>query len=124
MKNLGLLVVVLFSFSSFASGLDGYIRAREYALRFTNVISTNGTTYTIGREDDKARRLTVTPGSRVATADGRTVTLDRGVKVDNRGLLIPPTALRYLGCSVAMKGTAEVNVTCDGSSYALQHFKK
>lgn len=127
MKRLGLLVVLLFSFSSFASGLDGYIRAREYALRFTNVISNVGLTYTIGREDDTAKRLTVTSGSRTAIANGKTVTLDRGAKVDLRGLLIPPNALRYLGCTVwavQNKGQPEVRTTCDGKSYDLQFFAK
>ncbi len=125
MKRLGVLLVLLFSVSSFASGLDGYVRAREFATRFANVISDNGNgTYTIGREDDKARRLTVTPGSRLALVGTRKVTLDRGVKVDVRGLLIPPTALRYLGCSIAAKGTGEVMVKCDGTSYAIQRFAK
>jgi hypothetical protein len=102
-----------------------YIRAREFALRFGNVISVSGKDYTIGRKNEDPQRLTVTSGSRdafVGGPGGRPVRLARAAKVDNRGLLIPASALRYLGCSVAAQD-ASATVTCDGKSYALQSFR-
>ncbi len=129
MKKVLLTALVLSSFAllSLAAGsLTDYIRAREFALRFTNVISSQGTTYTIGRNNEDPKRLTVVSGSRdayVGGVNGQRVKLDRGARVDNRGLLIPASALQLLGCSVALQGK-DILATCDGKSYPLQRFSK
>ena len=92
------LLTSLFALSSLAeSGLTDYIRAREYASRFANVIAVQGLTYTIGRNNADPKRLTVVSGSRdafIGGIGGRKVKLDRGAKVDSRGLLIPASALK------------------------------
>jgi hypothetical protein len=120
-------LTALFALSSLAAGsLSDYIRAREYALRFTNVIAVQGLTYTIGRDNSDPKRLTVVSGSRdafIGGIGGRKVKLDRGAKVDNRGLLIPASALKFLECAVKVQG-AEVLTTCNGKSYPLQRFSK
>jgi hypothetical protein len=124
--KLSAVLALIFTASSLAqSNLSNYIRAREFALRFANVIAVNGLNYTIGRNNDDPKRLMVTSGSRdayVGGAGGQLVRLSRAAKVDNRGLLIPANALRYLGCTVATQA-ASILVTCDGKSYALQAFK-
>ena len=116
-----------FALSSLAqSSLTDYIRAREFALRFTNVIAVQGLTYTIGRDNADPKRLTVVSGSRdafIGGIGGRKVRLDRGAKVDNRGLLIPATALKFLECAVKLRG-ADILATCNGKSYPLQRFSK
>ena len=112
--------------SSLAGGLSDYIRAREFALRFTNVISVQGLTYTIGRNNADPTRLTVVSGSRdayIGGIGGRKIKLDRAAKVDFRGLLIPASALKLLGCSVAEQGK-EILTVCNGKSYGLQRFQK
>jgi hypothetical protein len=112
--------------SSQAAGLSDYIRAREFALRFANLISAQGSTYTIGRNNQDPRRLTVVVGSRdayVGGLGGQRVKLERGAKVDARGLLIPASALRYLNCTLLEQGK-EILVTCDGKSYPLQRFAR
>ena len=121
------LLTSLFALSSLAAGsLTDYIRAREYASRFANVIAVQGLTYTIGRNNADPKRLTVVSGSRdafIGGIGGRKVRLDRGAKVDNRGLLIPASALKYLECAVKLQG-ANVLTTCNGRSYPLQRFSK
>ena len=121
------LLTFLFALSSLAqSSLTDYIRAREYASRFANVISVQGLTYTIGRNNADPKRLTVVAGSRdafIGGIGGRKIKLDRGARVDNRGLLIPASALKLLGCSVKLQG-ANVLTTCNGRSYPLQRFAK
>jgi hypothetical protein len=121
-----LIFTLCFATSSFAAGLSDYIRAREFASRFTNVISVQGLTYTIGRNNADPARLTVVSGSRdayIGGIGGRKIKLDRAAKVDIRGLLIPASALKLLGCSVAEKGK-EILTTCNGKSYGLQRFVK
>ena len=121
------LLTFLFALSSLAqSSLTDYIRAREYASRFANVIAVQGLTYTIGRNNADPKRLTVVAGSRdafIGGIGGRKIKLDRGARVDNRGLLIPASALKLLGCSVKLQG-ANVLTTCNGRSYPLQRFAK
>ena len=121
------LLTSLFAVSSIAAGnLTDYIRAREYALRFANVIAVQGLTYTIGRDNADPKRLTVVSGSRdafIGGIGGRKIKLDRGAKVDNRGLLIPASALKFLECAVKLQG-ANVLTICNGRSYPLQRFPK
>ena len=121
------LLSLLFALSSLAqSSLTDYIRAREYASCFANVIAVQGLTYTIGRNNADPKRLTVVSGSVdafIGGIGGRKIKLDRGAKVDNRGLLIPASALKLLGCSVKLQG-ANVLTTCNGRSYPLQRFAK
>ncbi|NJK43103.1 MAG: hypothetical protein HC933_01525 [Pleurocapsa sp. SU_196_0] len=121
-----MLTLSIFTLSSFAAGLSDYIRAREFALRFANVIGAQGTTYTLGRDNEDPRRLTVVAGSRdayIGGLGGQRVKLDRGAKVDARGLLIPASALKYLGCTVRDAGK-DILATCDGKSYSLQRFAR
>ena len=121
------LLTSLCALSSLAAGsLTDYVRAREYASRFANVIAVQGLTYTIGRNNADPKRLTVVSGSRdafIGGIGGRKVRLDRGAKVDSRGLLIPASALKYLECAVKLQG-ANVLTTCNGRSYPLQRFSK
>ena len=112
------------------AGIAGYVRAREFAMRFTRVIKRDGpNTYTIGREDEPdARRLRVEGGSRTAWAvvnnTSRTrVRLPRGVKVDSRGLLLPPSVLVYMGCGVKAESASSLRVSCDGVSYSLARYR-
>ena len=127
------------------SSLNGYIRAREFVMRFANIISSKDEiTYTIGRDDRQSAkrsikpgevipRLEVTSGSRRAYVmrmrDGvmiskRVLNLERGVKVDGlHGLLIPPRVLRSLGCTVGTASSKAVRVTCDGVTYNLAMYK-
>jgi hypothetical protein len=148
MKKFTLLLLAAMTFASLPveaktkSSLNGYIRAREFVLRFANIISsTDEITYTIGRDDrqntkrsikpgEVIPRLQVKSGSRrayVMQMRGKTVLskkvlfLERGVKVDGmHGLLIPPRALRSLGCTVGTASSQAVRVTCDGVTYNLQ----
>jgi hypothetical protein len=126
-KSVGILLSLLaLTLSSSAAGLTDYIRAREFALRFANIIAAQGNQYTLGRDNEDPKRLTVTVGSRTAFvggSGGRRVTLDRGAKVDLRGLLIPATALRFIGCTLSDQ-PKDILVTCDGKSYALQRFAR
>ena len=121
-----LILTLLFTTLSFAAGLGDYVRAREFASRFTNVISVQGLTYTIGRNNADPMRLTVVSGSRdayIGGIGGRKIKLERAAKVDLRGLLIPASALKLLGCRVAEQGK-EILTTCNGKSYGLQRFVK
>jgi hypothetical protein len=125
-KMILLIALVLLISSSSAAGLSDYIRAREFALRFANIISAQGTTYTMGRNNQDPRRLTVVVGSRdayVGGLGGQRVKLERGAKVDARGLLIPASALRYLECTLRDQ-SKDILVTCDGKSYPLQRFAR
>jgi hypothetical protein len=128
-----------------ASSLNGYIRAREFVMRFANVISSRDEiTYTIGRDDRQTAkrsvkrgevipRLEVKSGSRRAYVmqmrgskmlSKKVLYLERGVKVDGmHGLLIPPRALRSLGCTVGTASSKVVRVTCDGVTYNLAMYK-
>jgi hypothetical protein len=112
------------------ASMTGYVRAREFAMRFTRVIKRDGpNTYTIGREDEpNARRLRVEGGSRTAWAvvkgTSRTkVLLPRGVKVDARGLLLPPSVLVYMGCGVKAESATGLRVSCDGVTYSLARYR-
>jgi hypothetical protein len=125
-KMILLIALVLLISSSSAADLSDYIRAREFALRFANIISAQGTTYTMGRNNQDPRRLTVVVGSRdayVGGLGGQRVKLERGAKVDARGLLIPASALRYLECTLRDQ-SKDILVTCDGKSYPLQRFAR
>ena len=120
--------------NAFAQGLTGYVRAREFSMRFANVISTRDEiTFTIGREDDPtAIRLRVKAGSSVGftvnpvTKVTRKVTFSRGVKVDSRGLLLPIEGLRSLGCTFRPNAITRTSVrtTCDGKTYNLQRYAR
>jgi hypothetical protein len=127
------------------SSLNGYIRAREFVLRFANIISsTDEITYTIGRDDRQNTKRSIKPGEiipRLQVKSGsrrayvmqmrgktmlskKVVFLERGVKVDGaHGLLIPPRALRSLGCTVGTASSKAVRVTCDGVTYDLAMYK-
>jgi hypothetical protein len=130
---LALLAVATLWFSSTsAQGLRGYVRAREFSMRFANVISTRDEiTFTIGREDDPtAIRLRVKAGSSIGytvnpvTKVTRRVAFTRGVKVDTRGLLLPIEALRSLGCTIPQTTITRTSVraTCDGKTFKLQRY--
>jgi hypothetical protein len=127
------------------SSLDGYIRAREFVFRFANVISSRDEiTYTIGRDDRQTAKRSIKTGEIIPRLEvksgssrayvlhmrGKTVIsrkflrLERGVKVDAaHGLLIPPRALRSLGCTVSSASSTAVRVTCDGVTYNLQAYR-
>jgi hypothetical protein len=120
------------------SSLNGYIRAREFVMRFANIISSKDEiTYTTAKRSIKPGeiipRLQVKSGSRrayVMQMRGSTILskkvlfLERGVKVDGmHGLLIPPRALRSLGCTVGTASSKAVRVTCDGVTYNLEMYK-
>jgi hypothetical protein len=126
------------------SSLNGYIRAREFVMRFANIISsTDEITYTIGRDDRQTAKRSIKPGeiiprlqvksgsrrAYVMQMSGKTMLskkvlfLERGVKVDGmHGLLIPPRALRSLGCTVGTASSKAVRVTCDGVTYNLEMY--
>ena len=146
MKKFTLLLTIAVAITSFPteakSSLNGYIRAREFVLRFANIISsTDEITYTIGRDDRQSSKRSIKPGEiipRLQVKSGsrrayvmqmrgktmlskRVLFLERGVKVDGlHGLLIPPRALRSLGCTVGTASSQAVRVTCDGVTYNLQ----
>ena len=146
MKRFTLLLTIAVAITSFPteakSSLNGYIRAREFVLRFANIISsTDEITYTIGRDDRQSTKRSIKPGEiipRLQVKSGsrrayvmqmrgktmlskRVLFLERGVKVDGlHGLLIPPRALRSLGCTVGTASSQAVRVTCDGVTYNLQ----
>jgi hypothetical protein len=123
------------------SSLNGYVRAREFVMRFANVISSRDEiTYLIGRDDRQTAKRSIKPGEiipRLQVKSGsrrayvmqmrgstvlskRVLFLERGVKVDGmHGLLIPPRALRSLGCTVGTASSKAVRVTCDGVTYNL-----
>ncbi len=130
MKKFALIALVFCLCTASAQNIAGYIRAREFALRFTNVIgTTDQRTFTIGREGEHARRLIVTAGSRYArimtgSRLERRILLERAVKVDLRGLLIPPSAVRWLGCTAYSANRDTVQVGCDKTIYGLQRFMK
>ena len=127
------------------SSLNGYVRAREFVLRFANIISSKDEiTYTIGRDDRQTAKRSIKPGEiipRLQVKSGsrrayvmqmrgktmlskRVLFLERGVKVDGtHGLLIPPRALRSLGCTVGTASSKAVRVTCDGVTYNLAMYK-
>jgi hypothetical protein len=115
-----------------AAKATGYVRAREFSMRFSNVISSRDQiTFTIGREDKpNALRLQVKAGSYVGymvdRRDFKTsrMVFSRGVKVDDRGLLLPVEALRGLGCRVWPYSSTQVRVVCDGKSYRLQRYAR
>jgi hypothetical protein len=116
-----------------ARGATQYVRAREFSMRFANVISTRDEiTFTIGREDDPtAIRLRVKAGSNIGytinpvTKVTRRVTFSRGVKVDTRGLLLPIEALSSLGCvSMTAITPTTLRASCDGKTYNLQHYAR
>ncbi len=129
-----LVFATLWFSSASAQALTGYVRAREFSMRFANVISTRDEiTFTIGREDDPtAIRLRVKAGSSVGytinpvTKVTRRVAFTRGVKVDTRGLLLPVEALRSLGCSIpkATITRTRLRATCDGKTYNLQRYAR
>ncbi len=146
MKRFTLLLTIAVAITSFPteakSSLNGYIRAREFVLRFANIISsTDEITYTIGRDDRQSTKRSIKPGEIIprlqvksgsrrayvmqmrgkTTLSKRVLFLERGVKVDGlHGLLIPPRALRSLGCTVGTASSQAVRVTCDGVTYNLQ----
>ena len=146
MKKFTLLLTIAVAITSFPteakSSLNGYIRAREFVLRFANIISsTDEITYTLGRDDRQSSKRSIKPGEiipRLQVKSGsrrayvmqmrgktmlskRVLFLERGVKVDGlHGLLIPPRALRSLGCTVGTASSQAVRVTCDGVTYNLQ----
>lgn len=131
---LGAALAALWFSSASAQGLTGYVRAREFSMRFANVISTHDEiTFTIGREDDPtAIRLRVKAGSSVGftlnpvTHVTRMVRFTRGVKVDGRGLLLPIEALRSLDCTFRPTATTRTTVraTCNGKTYNLQRYPR
>jgi hypothetical protein len=143
---LALIALTITSFPTEAkSSLNGYIRAREFVMRFANVISSRDEiTYTIGRDDRQTAKRSIKPGElipRLEVKSGsrrayviqmrgstilskRVLFLERGVKVDGtHGLLIPPRALRSLGCTVGTASSKAVRVTCDGVTYNLEMYK-
>jgi hypothetical protein len=127
------------------SSLNGYVRAREFVMRFANVISSKDEiTYTIGRDDRQSAKRSIKPGEiipRLQVKSGsrrayvmqmrgstilskKVLFLERGVKVDGmHGLLIPPRALRSLGCTVGTASSRAVRVTCDGVTYNLAMYQ-
>jgi hypothetical protein len=127
------------------SSLNGYVRAREFVMRFANIISSKDEiTYTIGRDDRQSAKRSIKPGEvipRLEVKSGsrrayvmrmrdgvmiskRVLNLERGVKVDGtHGLLIPPRALRSLGCTVGTASSKAVRVTCDGVTYNLAMYQ-
>jgi hypothetical protein len=150
MKKISLFVAVIamtaLSFPTEAkSSLNGYVRAREFVMRFANIISSKDEiTYTIGRDDRQTAKRSIKPGEiipRLQVKSGsrrayvmqmsgstvlskRVLFLERGVKVDGtHGLLIPPRALRSLGCTVGTASSKAVRVTCDGVTYNLEMYK-
>jgi hypothetical protein len=120
--------------STSAQGASEYVRAREFSMRFANVISSHDEIhFTIGREDDPtAIRLRVKAGSSVGstlnpvTKVTRKITFTRGVKVDTRGLLLPIEALRSLGCTFQPNASSSptIRTTCDGKTYTLTHYAR
>ena len=67
MKKFTLLLTIAVAITSFPteakSSLNGYIRAREFVLRFANIISsTDEITYTIGRDDRQSSKRSIKPG--------------------------------------------------------------
>ena len=131
---LALVFASLWFSSASAQVLTGYVRAREFSMRFANVISTRDEiTFTIGREDDPtAIRLRVKAGSSIGytvnpvTKITRKVAFTRGVKVDTRGLLLPVEALRFLGCTIPKTAFTRTSLraTCDGKTYNLQRYAR
>ncbi len=111
--------------SASAANPDGYVRVREFAVRFGNVISQEAGKYVIGVEfGGKSQRLTFFPNSRRAILNGKTVQLERATKVENKlVLLVPPSSLKLLGCSVQDQSPSKVLVQCAKTKYALNRYK-
>jgi hypothetical protein len=110
--------------TSSAANLDGYIRIREFAVRFGNVISQESNKYVVGVEfGGKSQRMTFFPNSKKAIINGKTVQLERATKVQSSAvLLVPPSALKLLGCGVQDESPQKIFVQCANTKYALTRY--